>query len=142
MSRKHRKNQRTSLESTRSESPRRLQSVTSSIQSTASSVMDSTKSTLSSAASTANNHRVLIGSVLAGCGAVVALFATQSGRRLRSTIGEQISSLSSQVTEQASGIWSQVKSKTQSMLSSEEMVEDIELDFESEGRSSRTRRAA
>jgi hypothetical protein len=85
---------------------------------------------------------MLIGSVLAGCGAGIALFATESGRRLRSSVGEQVSSLSSQLTEQASGVWGQLKSTTQKMLSSEEMVEDTVLDFESERSSSRTRRAA
>ena len=142
MSRKSRKHQRTSSESVRSESPRKLQAVTSSIQSTASSVMDSTKSTVSSAASMANNHRVLIGSVLAGCGAAIALFGTESGKRIRSSVGDRVGSLSSQVSEQASGVWGQLKGAAQRILSSEEKVEDIELDLESERSHGRTRRAA
>jgi hypothetical protein len=112
------------------------------MQSTMSSVMDSTKSTLSSAASMANNHRMLIGSMLAGCGAAIALFGTESGRRLRSSVGEQVGSLSSQVSSQLSNGWDQVKSLTQQMISGEEMIEDIELEFESERSQDRTRRVA
>jgi hypothetical protein len=142
MGRKSRKSRKTSMASQRqrSETPQNVQSTSGSTQSTASSVMSSTRSTLSSAASTANSHRVLIGSVLAGCGAGIALFATESGKRLRGSVGERIGSLSSQVTEQASNVWGQVRDVSQRMLSGEDMVEDTEL--ERERSQSRTRRAA
>jgi hypothetical protein len=141
MSRKAKKNQRTSSENPMT-SPQSSQSSGSSMQSSVTSMMNSTKEALGSVASTANNHRVLVGSILAGCGAGIALLATDSGRRIRSSVSDQIGTLYGQVSEQVSSKWEQLRSATQNMISGEDMIEDTDLDLEAERIQDRSRFAA